>query len=191
MTGSGLRSAAWRDPGASSRSLARSHSRRGVRRSDADPVDLARAQATIRTRAQEAFGADATIGRVRCPGKVEQEQGASFGCTVEVDGQALPYVVRLTNDSGGMRVESVASLLVTQKVEQFIADYAADNDEQVQSVDCGSTKYLVRARGTKVSCSVVRGRREHDPRRRRGPGHEGQHRAHQLRPDEGRRLTRA
>ncbi len=124
--------------------------------SDAEPVDLARAQATIRARAHDACGADATIGRVRCPGKVEQEQGASFGCTVEVDGQALPYVVRLTNDSGGTRVELGASLLVTQRVEQFIADYAADNNEQVQSVDCGSTKYLVRARGTKVSCSVVR-----------------------------------
>lgn len=124
--------------------------------SDADPVDLARAQATIRARAEDAFGADATVGQVRCPGKVEQEQGASFGCTVEVDGQALPYVVRLTNGSGGMRIDSGASLLLTAKVEQFIADYAADNDEQVQSVDCGSTKYLVRARGTKVSCEVVR-----------------------------------
>jgi len=124
--------------------------------SDAEPVNLARAQATIRVRAQDAFGADATIGRVRCPGKVEQEQGASFGCTVEVDGQALPYVVRLTNDSGGTRVELGASLLVTRKVEQFIADYAADNGERVQSVGCGSTKYLVRARGTKVSCAVVR-----------------------------------
>ncbi len=122
--------------------------------SDAESVDLDRAQATIRTRAENAFGGE--IGRVRCPGKVEQEQGASFGCTVEVDGQALPYVVRLTDDSGGMRIELGASLLLTEKVEQFIADYAADNSEQVQSVDCGGTEFLVRARGTKVRCSVLR-----------------------------------
>jgi hypothetical protein len=124
--------------------------------SDAAPVDLTRAQATIRARAEDAFGQDATIGKVRCPGKVARGKGASFGCTVEVDGQALPYVVRLTDDSGGTRVELGASLLVTAKVEQFIADYAARNGEQVQSVDCGSTKYLVRARGTKVTCEVVR-----------------------------------
>jgi hypothetical protein len=75
---------------------------------------------------------------------------------VLIDGQALPYVVRVTSDSGATRVELGASLLVTEKVEQFIADYAADNDEQVQSVDCGPTEYLVRARGTKVTCEVTR-----------------------------------
>jgi hypothetical protein len=125
---------------------------------DSEPktLDLASAEAIIRSRAAAAFGDDADIGAVRCPGKVQMEQGASFGCTVQVDDQALPYVVRLTNDSGGTRVELGASLLVTEKVEQFIADYAADNNETVRSVDCGSTKYLVRARGTKVSCEVVR-----------------------------------
>jgi hypothetical protein len=124
--------------------------------SEATPVNLRRAEATIRARAEQALGADATIGRVRCPGHVEQKRGVTFGCTVQVDDQALPYVVQVTSAAGAVRVEPAASLLVTQKVEQFITDYAADNGEQVQAVDCGPTRYLVRARGTKVSCEVVR-----------------------------------
>ncbi len=124
--------------------------------SDATSVNLRRAETAIRTRAEASFGGDAEIGTVRCPGKVEMRKGASFGCTVQVDDQALPYVVRLTNDAGATKLELGASLLVTEKVEQFVSDYAADNGETVQSVDCGSTKYLVRARGTKVTCEVVR-----------------------------------
>jgi hypothetical protein len=122
----------------------------------AKPVDLRRAEATIRSRAEQALGADATIGRVRCPGHAEQRRGVTFGCTVEIDGQALPYVVRVTDDAGNVHVDQAASLLVTDKVEQFIAGYAARNGEQVQSVDCGSTRYLVRARATTVRCEVVR-----------------------------------
>jgi hypothetical protein len=122
----------------------------------AKQVNLRRAEATIRARAEQALGADATIGRVRCPGRVEQKRGVTFGCTVQVDDQALPFVVRVTSSAGAVRVDQAASLLVTEKVEQFITDYAADNGEHVQSVDCGPTRYLVRARGTKVTCEVVR-----------------------------------
>jgi hypothetical protein len=125
--------------------------------SDATSVDLRRAEATIRARAEQALGRDATIGRVRCPGQVDQERGATFGCTVQVDDQALPYVARVTNAAGNVHIQQAASLLVTAKVEQFISDYAASNDQPVRSVDCGSTRYLVRARGTKVGCEVVRG----------------------------------
>jgi hypothetical protein len=124
--------------------------------SDAKPLNLRRAETVIRARAQQALGGEAAIGRVRCPGQVEQQRGVTFGCTVPVDGQALPYVVRVTNDAGEVQIEQAASLLVTDKVEQFIVDYAAGNGEQVRSVDCGTTRYLVRARGTKVSCEVVR-----------------------------------
>jgi hypothetical protein len=124
--------------------------------SDASPMNLRRAETVIRTRAEQALGGEATIGRVRCPGRVDQQRGVTFGCTVQVDDQALPYVVRVTNSAGAVHIEQAASLLVTDKVERFIADYAADNSEQVQSVDCGPTRYLVRARGTKVSCEVVR-----------------------------------
>jgi len=124
--------------------------------SDAKPMNLRRAEAVIRARAEQALGEEATIGQVRCPGRVDQEPGVTFGCTVQVDDQALPYVVRVTNAAGDVQIQQAASLLVTAKVEQFITDYAADNGEQVQSVDCGPTRYLVRARGTKVSCEVVR-----------------------------------
>jgi hypothetical protein len=131
--------------------------------SDAPPMNLRRAEAVIRTRAEQALGAQARIGKVRCPGHVDRRRGVTFGCTVQVDGQALPYVVRVTSDSGNVRIEQAASLLVTEKVEQFIAGYAAQNGEQVQSVDCGPTRFLVRARGTKVRCEVVRADGSHIP----------------------------
>jgi hypothetical protein len=125
--------------------------------SDATPANLRRAEATIRARAEQALGGEATIGRVRCPGHADLERGATFGCTVQVDDQALPYVARVTSSAGNVRIQQAASLLVTAKVEQFISGYAARNGQPVRSVDCGPTKYLVRARGTKVSCEVVRG----------------------------------
>jgi hypothetical protein len=125
--------------------------------SDASPMNLRRAETVIRTRAEQALGGEATIGRVRCPGHADLERGATFGCTVQVDDQALPYVARVTSSAGNVRIQQAASLLVTAKVEQFISGYAARNGQPVRSVDCGPTKYLVRARGTKVSCEVVRG----------------------------------
>ena len=123
--------------------------------SDGDKLlDLAKAEASITDLTATTFEDEAEIGKVRCPTEVVVKQGAVFFCTVDIDGQPLLIRVTQRDQQGNVRIESAQAVVFTEKVETFVASYAAQNGAPTTSVSCGDKTLATRTPGEYFTCTV-------------------------------------
>jgi hypothetical protein len=122
--------------------------------SDPPDLDLAKAERVIRRLSTTAYAAEAEVGGVKCPARVEQKEGLVFACTVAIDGEPLTFRVVQKDDGGNVRIEQIEAVTFTSKVEDFVAAYARENGRQASEVSCGEANLSTRAPGQRFSCTV-------------------------------------
>lgn len=96
-----------------------------------------------------------TVGEVRCPEEVPRRKGYAFFCTVDLDGVPLRLVLRETNDQGATHIAQTQAVVLTSRVEGFIAEYANAHGHPVAAVSCGKATVRTEVPGTKVTCVVT------------------------------------
>ena len=124
--------------------------------SSASELPTSSARPEILHWADQKYGADATIGEVKCPrATVPKRKGFRFVCTVDVD--RAPLRILLTETDGNGRVHWVQSeaLIFTKKVEAAVATYANGHAHPAREVSCGSASVLTRKPGEKITCRVT------------------------------------
>ena len=122
--------------------------------SDPPELNLGRAEQVIRDLSTEAYSAEASVGAVKCPERVEQRQGLVFVCTIAIDGVPLTFRVRQKDDRGNVRIEQIEAVTFTEKVEDFVASYAVQNGRPTSDVSCGEASLTTRAPGKRFTCTV-------------------------------------
>jgi hypothetical protein len=94
------------------------------------------------------------VGRASCPSRVEASVGASFECTLEVEGQELQVTVTVESGGGDVSFEQRQELVVTAELhEQVAAQLAGELGAEV-AVHCDDRAALVLEEGAVLSCSV-------------------------------------
>ena len=117
-------------------------------------VDIPKARTEILKAVDDVYGSQFEVGNVRCPEEVPLEQGLTFFCTVNVDGQALRINMRQTDDEGAVRFDQAQSVLLTPKVEEFVVSYLEKNGQPGSQASCGEAAVLIRTPGKEVQCQV-------------------------------------
>lgn len=123
--------------------------------SDSKSLNMDKAQREIARLANKAYGGATDIGRVRCPAEVTLGKGKVFFCTVAIDGAPLRVIVRQKDGKGNVRIDQAQSVLVTAKMEDFVASYAAKRGRPASEVVCGEDAILIRTPGKQISCAVT------------------------------------
>jgi hypothetical protein len=118
-------------------------------------LPVGEAEQEIRGLVNELYGEEFAVGGVRCPDRVEQEQGNTFFCLASVAGKDLPIRVRQTNDDGAVNIAQAEALLPVEQVEGYVTGYAQRQGSPVESVNCGSDRVLIRRPGEHITCDVV------------------------------------
>jgi hypothetical protein len=121
---------------------------------DSGSVNIPKARQEILRLANKVYGSQFRVANVRCPSDVPLEKGLIFFCTVDVDGQTLRINLTQTNSDGAVKIAQAQSVLVTQKVEDFVESYVSGKGKSPTAVTCGSTKVLVRTPGKRITCNV-------------------------------------
>jgi hypothetical protein len=117
-------------------------------------LDLAKLEREILDRLRDAFP-DADLGEVDCPSEVKVEQGDTFRCTVEIDGQTLPFRVRQTDADGNVEFEPTKATIDLRLAERRIGELLADRASGELTVDCGRRSVLVADPGDTFDCEAT------------------------------------
>ena len=96
------------------------------------------------------------VGEARCQTRAELRKGATFGCSVSVEGLPAPYTVTVTDVDRGARTaeyefELTKAVVPTAKAVEVVRQSWADKDAKV---DCGPGKVRLAEVGTTIECSV-------------------------------------
>ena len=118
-------------------------------------LDTAEAQRQIAALTERQVGVAAT--GVSCPADVEVATGTTFTCTGKVDGQAVSFTVRETDDKGNVHIASDNSFVDVAKVEASVAKQVGDEAgvDATATCDAGGHKVLVDGVGKPISCTVT------------------------------------
>jgi hypothetical protein len=123
--------------------------------SDTETLDVRKAGQEILRLSAEVYGSDFKVSNVRCPSRVPQEKGLTFFCTVEIEGQKLRVDLRQTDTKGGVRIHQAQAVLVTQKMNDFVASYLSGKGTPARKVNCGDKPIVIGTPGHKVKCTVT------------------------------------
>ena len=119
-------------------------------------ADEQRARPEILHWADQKYGADATIGEVKCPrATVPKRKGFRFVCTVDINRAPLHIVLTETDRNGRVHWVQSEALIFTKKVEAAVAAYGAGHGHPTRKVSCGSQAVLTRKPGAKITCQVT------------------------------------
>lgn len=118
-------------------------------------LDTAEAQRQIAALTERQVGVAAT--GVSCPAEVQVATGTTFTCTGRVDGQAVSFTVRETDDKGNVHIDSDNSFVDVAKVEASVAKQVGDEAgvDATATCDAGGHKVLVDGVGKPISCTVT------------------------------------
>ena len=118
-------------------------------------LDTAEAQRQIAALTERQVGVAATA--VSCPPDVAVAAGTTFSCTGKVDGQAVSFTVRETDDKGNVHINSDNSFVDIAKVEASVAKQVGDEAgvDATATCDAGGHKVLVDGVGKPISCTVT------------------------------------
>ena len=100
---------------------------------------------------------DLSVGEARCPARAELRKGATFGCSVLVEGLPAPYTVTVTDvnrdaKTAEYRFELTKAVLSTAKLRDAVLQTLSDKSARV---DCGPSKARLAAVDATVECSVT------------------------------------
>jgi hypothetical protein len=118
-------------------------------------LDTAEAQRQIARLTEQQVGVAAT--GVSCPVDVEVATGTTFSCTGKVDGQAVSFTVRETDDKGNVHIDSDNSFVDVGKVEASVARQVGDQAgvDATATCDADGHEVLVDGVGKPISCTVT------------------------------------
>jgi hypothetical protein len=99
---------------------------------------------------------DLNVGEARCVTRAELREGATFGCSVMVEGLPAPYTVTVTDVDRDARTaeyefELTKAIVATAKVVAVVKQTWPDQSAQVV---CGHGKVRLAEVGTTIECSV-------------------------------------
>ena len=119
-------------------------------------LDTTPAEQTLVARQKQATP-DLSVGEARCPGRVELRNGATFGCSVLVEGLPAPYTVTVTDvdrdaKTADFEFELTRAVLSTAKLRDAVLQTLSDKSAQV---DCGPGKARLAAVDAIIECSVT------------------------------------
>jgi Domain of unknown function (DUF4333) len=118
-------------------------------------LDTAEAQSKIAALTKQQIGITPTD--VSCPADVDLKAGTTFHCTAKLDGQAISYTVKETDDKGNVRVDSDNNLILVSKVEESVAQQVGDQAGVTATATCdtGGKQVLVDSQNKPINCTVV------------------------------------
>ena len=99
---------------------------------------------------------DLSVGEARCQTRAELRKGATFGCSVEVEGLPAPYTVTVTDVDRDAKTaeydfELTKAVVATAKAVEAVRQSWPDKNARV---DCGPGKVRLAQVGTTIECSV-------------------------------------
>ncbi|HEV3402137.1 MAG TPA: DUF4333 domain-containing protein [Acidimicrobiales bacterium] len=99
---------------------------------------------------------DLNVGEARCHTRAELREGATFGCSVQVEGLPAPYTVTVTDvdrdaKTAEYEFELTKAIVSTAKARDAVKQSWPDQSAQV---DCGFGKVRLAEIGTTIECSV-------------------------------------
>jgi hypothetical protein len=118
-------------------------------------LDTTQAEQQLVARQKQATP-DLNVGEARCVTRAELRRGATFGCSVMVEGLPAPYTVTVTDvdrdaKTAEYEFELTKAIVSTAKVRDAVKQSWADQSAQV---DCGPGKVRLAEIGTTIECSV-------------------------------------
>lgn len=122
---------------------------------DANHLNVAKAEREIRKNASGVYAKEATVGAVRCPNDVPLKKHLVFTCTVNIDGVPLTVSLRQTDAKGNVRFHQAQAVIFTSKANDFVASYAGSHQQPTSKVSCGTAKVLIRSPQAVVTCKVT------------------------------------
>jgi hypothetical protein len=107
---------------------------------------------------QEEKSPDLSVEGAHCPEDTELEKGATFECTVTIEGVEAPYTITMTEDDpdadvGSFHVEASKAIIDVSLVKDFIKSQVTGATGEVE-VDCGPEKVIVSDVGGIIDCTV-------------------------------------
>lgn len=96
------------------------------------------------------------VGAASCPEQVPVSEGASFNCTVLVEGVAAPYVVTFADVNADSRtgrydIRPAKAILSMPKLVAFVRSLAT---EPSATVDCGPATVRIADAGSTLDCQL-------------------------------------
>jgi hypothetical protein len=118
-------------------------------------LDTTQAEQQLVARQRQATP-DLSVGEARCHTRAELREGATFGCSVQVEGLPAPYTVTVTDvdrdaKTAEYEFELTKAIISTAKVRDVVKQSWPDQSAQV---DCGFGKVRLAEIGTTIECSV-------------------------------------
>ncbi len=118
-----------------------------------ETLDLERAEDEI-TESLQAEYVGVSVERVTCPDDVKVEEGATFTCTTQIDGQDFAVTVTQEDDQGSVRFAKAQAAIKVEDAEAFIVgEYRKQGT--VVTVGCSDKEILVADPGSTIECLVA------------------------------------
>jgi hypothetical protein len=119
------------------------------------PVDTEEVESLL-VATQRRTSPDFNVGAAECPEQVTVSEGATFNCTVMVEGVAAPYIVTFAdvnarNQTGRYDLRPAKAILSVPKLVELVKSLAADPGARV---DCGPARVLVADVGATLQCRL-------------------------------------
>lgn len=118
-------------------------------------IDPAKAADAITQGTQKQFGVAPT--GVHCPSDVAVKAGSTFTCTAKLDGQAITYTLKQTDDKGNVDWHSDSNIAPVSQLEDAVAKQVGDQAGVTAKASCdaGGHKVIVGATSTPIPCTVT------------------------------------
>ena len=121
-------------------------------------LDTTEAERMLVARQKQA-NPDLSVGEARCPAHAELRKGATFGCSVLVEGLPAPYTVTVTDVNRSAKTAEYKfqlnrAVLSTAKLNEAMRQSLSDKSAKV---DCGPGKARLAAVGATIECSITDG----------------------------------
>jgi hypothetical protein len=121
-----------------------------------DQLDMVRADNHITSALEASY--HLPIADLTCPHSVDARSGATFRCSLQIDGHPLVVVVTQRSAKGDLAVQATAAVLVMAKVRaDMVVTFGAELKRIITKVDCGHLQVQVVPPGQSLECTVSDG----------------------------------
>lgn len=98
---------------------------------------------------------DPAVRSTRCPGSLDRERGATFTCSVTLEGAgSLPVAVRQVDDEGALDVVPGAAVVTNERITSELRASLESQFERDFAVKCSGDAIEVRAPRSTSTCSA-------------------------------------
>ncbi|MEP9365463.1 DUF4333 domain-containing protein [Nocardioides sp. CN2-186] len=115
--------------------------------------------------AQEKATPDLDVSDATCPDDVELKKGATFECTISIEGVEAPYTVTITevgDTSARYSMDPAKAIISVDAAVGFLEDQATAQGLDGVTVDCGDAAIIVQDPQTTFPCTLTNGGQTQD-----------------------------